>query len=101
MESTGVTFANVIDVDPGRQHEVVELLREGLETVIQHRPGFVSAELLASKDGTRVVTLARWATVDDARATQADPAAAEFARRTAELSTPTPNVYDIVGQFTP
>jgi hypothetical protein len=50
-----VTLINVFDVEASRQQELVALLTEGTEQVIRHRPGFVSVNLLASNDGTRVV----------------------------------------------
>jgi heme-degrading monooxygenase HmoA len=67
--------------------------------VIQHRPGFESVTLLASKDGTRVVNYAVWRSADDARATQGDPAAQEYAMRAADLGKPSPNVYAVVAEY--
>ncbi|MEV6706551.1 antibiotic biosynthesis monooxygenase family protein [Micromonospora wenchangensis] len=99
--SDPVTFVNVIDVDPSRQQEVIDLLTEGTEKVVSRRPGFVSVTLLASLDRTRVVNVARWRSADDVRATQADPEAAEYARRTAALAQASPGLYTVVGEFTP
>ena len=94
-----VTFLNVIDVDPSRQQEVIDILVEGTEQVISRRPGFRSVTVLASADGSRVVNLARWESADDVRATQADPAAAEYARRTAAIAAPHPGVFAVVAEF--
>ncbi|MBM7078844.1 antibiotic biosynthesis monooxygenase [Micromonospora humida] len=99
--SDPVTFVNVIDVDPSRQQEVIDLLVEGTEKVVSRRPGLVSVTLLASLDRTRVVNVARWRSADDVRATQADPEAAEYARRTAALAQASPGLYTVVGEFTP
>ncbi|MGX4655055.1 antibiotic biosynthesis monooxygenase family protein [Micromonospora sp. SCSIO 07396] len=99
--SDHVTFVNVIDVDPSRQQEVIDLLVEGTEKVVSRRPGFVSVTLLASLDRTRVVNVARWRNADDVRATQADPEAAEYARRTAALAQASPGLYTVVGEFAP
>lgn len=49
--ASGITFINVIDVDPGKQAEVIDILKEGTETVISKRPGFISVTLLASNFG--------------------------------------------------
>lgn len=98
--SDPVTFINVIDVDPSKQQEVIDLLVEGGEQVMSKRPGFVSLTLLASLDKTRVVNIARWESADDVKATQADPAAAEYARRTAAIAEPRPGLYAVVGEFT-
>ncbi|MQY26700.1 antibiotic biosynthesis monooxygenase family protein [Nocardia aurantia] len=92
-------FFNVIEVDPAKQKELIELLNEATETVIRHRPGFVSVTLFASVDGSKVINLAQWASPDDAKATMGDPAAQEFAKRTAALGKPSPGVYKIVSEF--
>ncbi|MEU1755618.1 antibiotic biosynthesis monooxygenase [Micromonospora matsumotoense] len=98
--STPVTFINVIDVDPSRQQELIDLLVEGTEKVVSRRPGFVSVTLLASLDRTRVVNVARWESTDDVKATQSDPEAAEYARRTAAIAQASPGLYTVVGEFT-
>ena len=48
--SNPITFINVVDVDPSRQQEVIDILTEGTEKVISQRPGFISVTLLASLD---------------------------------------------------
>lgn len=98
--SSPVTFINVIDVDPSRQQELIDLLKEGTERVMAKRPGFVSVTLLASADGRRVVNLARWQRAEDVKATQSDPAAAEYAKRTAAVaSAAAPGVYAVVAEY--
>ena len=94
-----VTFINVIDVDPSKQQEVISILNEGTERVISKRPGFISVTLLASDDKSRIVNIARWRSADDVRATQADPAAAEYPRRTAAIATPGTGIYTVVSEF--
>jgi quinol monooxygenase YgiN len=92
-------FFNVIEVDPDKQKELIELLNEGTESVIRHRPGFVSVTLFASADGSKVINWAQWASPEDAKATLGDPAAQEFAKRTAALGKPSPGVYALVAEF--
>jgi quinol monooxygenase YgiN len=91
-----VTLVNVFDVEADKQQELVDLLIDGTEKVMQHRPGFVSVNLLASNDGTRVVNYAQWRSQDDVKATMADPDAQGYARRAAELAQTTPHVYSVV-----
>ncbi len=93
------TFINVIDVDPPRQAQLIDLLKEGVEKVFRHRQGFISATLLASVDGRRVVNVARWASAADIKAAQGDPGAAEYAKRTAEIAMASPNLYSVVAEF--
>ncbi|MGC3955532.1 MAG: antibiotic biosynthesis monooxygenase [Propionicimonas sp.] len=98
--SNSVTFVNVVDVDPAKQQEVIDLLTEGAENVMSKRPGFISVTLLASLDKSRVINVARWESAEDVKATQSDPEAAEYARRTAALAQATPGLYTVVGEFT-
>lgn len=90
-----VTLINVFDVEPSKQQALVDLLNQGTDTVIRHRPGFVSVTLLASNDGTRVVNHAEWRSLDDVKATMDDPEAQGYARRAAELAQATPHVYSV------
>ncbi len=39
MPDKSVVFINVLEVEPARQHELVELLKEGTEKVIRARSG--------------------------------------------------------------
>ena len=96
MTGDDATFINVIDVDPANQQQLIEILKEGTEKVMRHRPGFISVTLFASADGRRVVNYARWRSAADITATQGDPAAAEFARRTAEIAQASPKLYAVV-----
>jgi quinol monooxygenase YgiN len=91
-----VTLINVFDVAPSKQQALVDLLEEGTENVMRDRPGFVSVNLLTSNDGTRVVNYAQWRSLADVKATMADPAAQEYARRAAVLAQATPHVYSVV-----
>lgn len=96
--SRPVTFVNIIDVDPAQQPEVIALLEEGTEQVISRRPGFVSATILASLDERRVINVARWQRIEDAQATQGDPAAAAYAQRVAAIARPTPGVFTVASE---
>jgi quinol monooxygenase YgiN len=54
------TMINVFSVDPENQQRLVDLLVETTESVMRHVPGFVSANIHASTDGTKVVNYAQW-----------------------------------------
>lgn len=97
--SEPVTFVNIVDVDPARQEEVIGVLAEGAETVMSRRPGFLSVTLLASLDRRRIVNIARWESAEAVRATQADPAAGEYAARVGALAQMAPGLYTVVGEF--
>ncbi len=73
-----VTLINVITVESARQQEVVQLLVTLTEKVVQHQPGFVSANIHASADGERIVNYAQWESEQDLRAMLANPQAREY-----------------------
>jgi quinol monooxygenase YgiN len=93
------TFINIFDVDPSKQQELIAILNEGTEKVMQHRPGFISVNILASLDGTRVVNLAQWNSPDDIKATMGDPEAQAFAKKTAEIAKAVPQAYKVVSVY--
>lgn len=60
-QSNGVvTLINVFTVAPEDQQRLLDLLVEATESVMNEPPGFVSANLHKSFDGTRVVNYAQW-----------------------------------------
>jgi quinol monooxygenase YgiN len=90
------TVINVFDVDASSQQRLVEVLAEGTERVMRHRPGFISVNLLTSNDGSRVINYAQWRSLDDIKATLDDPDAQAYARKAAELAQPSAHVYSVV-----
>lgn len=56
-----VTLINVFTVEAARQDELVAALDEATAEVFATVPGFISANLHASLDGTRVINYAQWA----------------------------------------
>jgi heme-degrading monooxygenase HmoA len=98
MTENDVTFVNVFDVEPSRQHELLDQLARGTEEVIRHRPGFLGLTLLASIDGRRVINVTRWASPHDATATQSDPEALRHAQRAACLAAAAPGLYRVAAE---
>ncbi|HLU28749.1 MAG TPA: antibiotic biosynthesis monooxygenase [Glycomyces sp.] len=98
MADQPVMFINVLEVDPARQRELAELIVEGAETTIRHRPGFAGLTVFTSLDGTGVVSCAQWRSVDDVKATRADPAAAAHAARIAAIAQAAPAVYRLAAE---
>lgn len=68
-----VTLVNVLSVQPERQKELVDMLRQNTETVIKTLTGWISTTLVASSDGKRVVIYSRWNNAADVDAMRADP----------------------------
>src|SRR5256714_12334758 len=66
--SSVVTLINVFTVDPTNHQRLVELLARATEVSVRHAPGFVSASLHRSIDGTKVTMYAQWRSVEDYQA---------------------------------
>lgn len=90
-----ITLINVFTVDPDRQQELVDVLDHATEDVIRHQSGFVSANIHASLDGTRVVNYAQWRSAEDLQAMQADPDAAGHMTAAADLASFEPHLYTV------
>jgi heme-degrading monooxygenase HmoA len=90
------TLVNVFVVAPERQRELVDLLTRVTEETMRGVPGFVSANLHASTDGTRVVNYAQWTSAAAFQAMLADPVAREHMRRAQEIcESSDPHLYTV------
>jgi quinol monooxygenase YgiN len=85
-QSSHATLINVFTVAPDRARALAQLLAEATEEVMAHLPGFVSAKIHVSADGTRVVNYAQWASAEAFSTMQADPTAQVHMRAAAELA---------------
>ena len=54
-----VTLINVITVAPGNQQRLVDVLVDATQAVMRKQPGFISANIHRSFDGTRVTNYAQ------------------------------------------
>jgi quinol monooxygenase YgiN len=80
------TLITVFTVDPDSQQQLVDLLDDATTPVIRHRPGFISANIHASLDGTRVVNYAQWSSRDDLENMLADTTAGEHMKAITALA---------------
>lgn len=96
-----VTLINVFRVEPGKQQELVTLLARATETSVRHVPGFVSAALHSSVDGTKVAMYAQWQSVEHYQAMRANPVASPFLEQALRIATFDPGMYDVVETFSP
>ena len=82
-----VTFINVFDVDPERQAELVDLLERAAEETMRRLPGFISASIHRSLDGTKVANYMQWESTAAFEATFADSGAQAQRTRIAAVAT--------------
>jgi heme-degrading monooxygenase HmoA len=92
---TVLTVVNVYSVAPQNQQRLVDLLEDASERVMRRRHGFVSANILASLDGTRVLNYAQWASQEDFTAMLSDPGAQEHLHDTEVVSIAEPHLYRV------
>jgi heme-degrading monooxygenase HmoA len=91
-----VTLINVFTVEADRQGELVELWQRATDDVMRHRPGFISASIHRSLDGTKVINYAQWESREAFGAMFQDPQASEHLTKLAEVGTPAPVLAEVV-----
>ncbi len=91
-----VTQITTIDVDPGRQDEVLKIMTERARFMAQ-QPGFISISLHRSADHSHIVNYIQWANREQLEAAHHSP---EFRKRWPELGQKTqdiePCLYSVV-----
>jgi heme-degrading monooxygenase HmoA len=90
-----VTQINVFEVDPKDQDELAQLLKEAIQTV-SSMPGWISASVHKSLDGTRVTNYAQAADHASWEAIVAQLQKQGFFDRFQKLSKPNPCLYHCV-----
>jgi quinol monooxygenase YgiN len=101
MHDTPVILINVFTVDPGRQQELVELLTRATELSVRSAPGFLSARLHRSFDGTKVTMYAQWRSEEDYLAMRSDPIPVPYLQQAMAMATFEPGMYELVNTFSP
>src|SRR5215471_21047991 len=82
-----VTLVNVFTVSPDQQQLLAEVLAEATRTVMNQQPGYVSANIHRSLDGTKVVNYAQWRRVEDFETMLTNPTAQEHMQAATQLAT--------------
>jgi|SRR5436305_1162972 heme-degrading monooxygenase HmoA len=96
-EAKLVTLINVFTVKPEQQQEVVDLLIEATEKVVSKQPGYISANIHKSLDGTKVVNYAQWRSREEFEAAFARLEVKAHTNRAYELAISIePHLYEVV-----
>lgn len=97
--STPLTLINVFTVAPERQSVLIAHLQDATEQIMRHQRGFVSANIHASLDGTRMV-YAQWQTHQDFEAMLANPPAQAHMAAAFEIATSAePKLYEVTHTY--
>ena len=91
-----VTLINVFTVDPVNQPRLVELWQQATDEVMCYQPGFISASIHRSYDGTKVINYAQWEDREAFTAIFQDPEASAHLTKLAEIGTPNPVLCEVV-----
>lgn len=86
QNSSYATLINVFTVEPARARELAQLLATATDEVMQHLPGFRSANIHLSTDGTRVVNYAQWDSEEAMAAMRANETAREHMTAAAQIA---------------
>ncbi len=90
-----VTLINIFKVAPENQQRLVELLIEATEEVMYKLPGFISANIHKSLDGTRVTNYAQWRSIDDFKAIFRTPEATAHMPAITQIAESEPVLYEV------
>jgi quinol monooxygenase YgiN len=91
-----VTLVNVFTVKPDDQQQLAALLVEATERTMRHLPGFVSASIHKSFDGTRVINYAQWRSQKDFQALRDNQEAKAHMDAAAALASFEPMLCEVV-----
>jgi quinol monooxygenase YgiN len=94
-----VTVINVFTVEPANQQQLLHLLARATQTSVRHAPGFISASLHRSLDGTKVTMYAQWRTVADYQAMRENPAPLPYLQQALAIAKFDPGTYEVVKIF--
>lgn len=89
------TLINHFTVEAARQRELVEVLVRATEEVMQHQPGFISANIHASLDGEHVVNYAQWESVEAFQTMLANPTCQEHMAAAGQIARPESQLYTV------
>ena len=96
-----ITVINVFIVEPANQQRLIELLTEATEVSVCRAPGFVSASLHRSTDGTKVTMYAQWQSIDHYQAMRQDPVPLPFLQEALTIAKFEPGICEVVRTFAP
>ena len=94
-ENKLVTLINIFTVEPMHQQELVDILVEATEKIIRNIPGFISANIHKSFDGTKVVNYAQWESREAFEAMLRNEEAKPHMAKAETIARPEPHLYEV------
>ncbi len=96
-----VTLINVFKVAPADQVRLVHLLTRATQEFVAKAPGFVSATLHRSLDGSKVTMYAQWRSVEAYETMRQDSRPLPLFEEALTFATFEPGMYEVVQTFSP
>jgi quinol monooxygenase YgiN len=100
-ENQYLTLINIFTVDPLHQQQLVELLTLATEESVKQIPGFISASLHRSIDGSKVAMYAQWRSLEDYQRMRSNPQASPYLEQALTIARFEPGMYEVVQTFLP
>jgi quinol monooxygenase YgiN len=100
-DGSNIILINVFTVDPSNQQRLVDLLTRATANAVSRAPGFLSAILHRSIDGTKVAMYAQWRSAEDYQAMRQDPAPLPFLEEALSIAKFEPGIYEVARTFSP
>jgi heme-degrading monooxygenase HmoA len=85
-DAAALTLINTFHVAPEKQQALIDVLDRATEAVMRKQPGFISANIHRSLDGTKVANYAQWRSRADFEAMQKNPEAGVHMKEATELA---------------
>lgn len=98
-ESKLVTLINVFTVKEENQRQLIDLLIQATNTSIKDVPGFISASLHRSLDGTKVTMYAQWQSVEAYEAMRKNIGPVPYLELAMSIAKFEPGMYEVVETF--
>jgi quinol monooxygenase YgiN len=91
-----IILVNVFDVAPDDQQRLIDLLVRATEEVMRTLPGYISANIHRSFDGTRVVNYAQWRSREAFEQMLGNDAARSHMDAARQIATADPRLFEVV-----
>ncbi len=80
------TLLTSLTVEPAKQSQVLDMLRDNIHTVIHTLDGWIATDLIAAADGTRIVIHSQWRDAAAVAAMRTDPRMVDYFPKLAALA---------------
>jgi len=94
-----LTLINVFKVEPANQQKLINLLTLATSGSVRKIPGFISASLHRSIDGTKVTMYAQWESITHYQNMRNNSTASPYLEEALKIAKFEPGMYEVVETF--